>query len=334
MNPARPLGPLMHSFFVDHLVAVKGLRPASVRSYRDTMRLLLCFLAKQKRTKITKLGLDDLTFEVVLGFLRYLEVDRGNHVRTRNQRLSVLHALFDYIATREPEMLGVCQRVAAIPMKRSAPAETHFLERDEMEDLLRRLPRQGRLALRDQVLILFLYNTGARAQEVADLRAGHLQLGEHSLVRLHGKGDKWRTCPLWRQTAKLLEQLIATDKPLSSDTPVFSANGRPLTRFGIYKVVRRHASDLDDSRTGRSVSPHLFRHTAAVHLLEAGVEVNVIRGWLGHADLTTTNRYAEINTRAKIEALRATEPPNSSAGLPSRPVWRTDESLLNWLSSL
>ena len=160
MNPARPLGPLMHSFFVDHLVAVKGLRPASVRSYRDTMRLLLCFLAKEKGTKITKLGLDDLTFEVVLGFLRYLEVDRGNHVRTRNQRLSVLHALFDYIATREPEMLGVCQRVAAIPMKRSAPAETHFLERDEMEDLLRRLPRQGRLALRDQVLILFLYNTG------------------------------------------------------------------------------------------------------------------------------------------------------------------------------
>ena len=114
---------------------------------------------------------------------------------------------------------------------------------------------------------------------------------------------------------------------------MFSANGRPLTRFGIYKVVRRHASDLDDGRTGRSVSPHIFRHTAAVHLLEAGVEVNVIRGWLGHADLTTTNRYAEINTRAKIEALRATEPPNSSAGLPSRPVWRTDESLLNWLSS-
>ena len=124
MNPVRPLGPLMHSFFVDHLVAVKGLRPASVRSYRDTMRLLLCFLAKEKGAKITKLGLDDLTFEVVLGFLRYLEVDRGNHVRTRNQRLSVLHGLFDYIAIREPEMLGVCQRVAAIPMKRSAPAET------------------------------------------------------------------------------------------------------------------------------------------------------------------------------------------------------------------
>ena len=115
MSPARPLGPLMHSFFVDHLVAVKGLRPASVRSYRDTMRLLLCFVAKEKGTKITKLGLEDLSFEAVLGFLRYLEGERGNHVRTRNQRLAALHTLFDYIATREPDMLGVCQRVTTTP---------------------------------------------------------------------------------------------------------------------------------------------------------------------------------------------------------------------------
>jgi site-specific recombinase XerD len=113
-----------------------------------------------------------------------------------------------------------------------------------------------------------------------------------------------------------------------------AATGQPLTRFGIYKIVRRHAEHLDDSRAGRRVSPHLFRHTAAVHLLEAGVEVNVIRAWLGHADLTTTNRYAEISTRAKIEALRATEPTTASAGPHSRPIWKTDQALLDWLSSL
>jgi len=112
----RPLGPLIHSFFLDHLVTVKGLRPASLRSYRDTIRLLLCFVAGNKATKITKLNIEDLTFERLLGFLRYLEDDRGNHVRTRNQRLAALHTLFDYIASREPEMLDVCQRVAAIPM--------------------------------------------------------------------------------------------------------------------------------------------------------------------------------------------------------------------------
>lgn len=195
MTGQGQLGPLMHSFFVDHLITVKGLRPASVRSYRDAMRLLLRYVAEDKGTKITKLGLDDLTFERMVGFLRYLEQDRHNHTRTRNQRLAALHTLFDYIAAREPEMLAVCQRVAAIPMKRAAPPETSFLERDEVEALLRDLPREGRLALRDRTLLLFLYNTGARVQEVADLRVEHLELGEHPLVRLHGKGDKWRTCP-------------------------------------------------------------------------------------------------------------------------------------------
>ena len=336
MTGTRPLGPLVHSFFLDHLVTVKGLRPASIRSYRDTIRLLLCFIAEQKGTKITKLGLEDLSFERVLGFLRYLEDSRHNHVRTRNQRLAALHTLFDYIAGREPEMLGICQQVAAIPMKRAAPAETHFLERDEVQALLRGLPRTGRLALRDHTLLLFLYNTGARVQEVADLRVGHLELGEAAVVRLHGKGDKWRTCPLWRQTAQLLAELLDTStEPPTPQAPVFcSAPGQALTRFGIYKIVRRHAGHLDNARTNRTVSPHIFRHTAAMHLLESGVEVNVIRGWLGHADLTTTNRYAEINTRTKIEALRHTEPPSASAGSRPHPIWRSDESLLNWLSSL
>lgn len=336
MIESRPLGPIVHSFFLDHLVTVKGLRPATVRSYRDTVRLLLCFVAGDKGTKITKLSLADLSFERILGFLRYLEDDRGNHIRTRNQRLTALHTLFDYIASREPEMLGVCQQVAAIPMKRAAPAGTHFLERDEIEALFRDLARAGRLALRDRALLLFLYNTGARAQEVADLRVGNLEFGEVPLVRLHGKGGKWRSCPLWHQTAALVTELLElSNTPPVPEAAVFrSATGEALTRFGIYKVVRRHAGHLDDARTNRKVSPHLFRHTAAVHLLEAGVEVNVIRGWLGHADLTTTNRYAEINTKAKLEALRHTEPPGSSAGSRTRTVWRSDEALLDWLSSL
>ena len=145
------LGPLVQSFFLEHLITIKGLRPASVRSYRDTIRLLLCFIAEQKGTKITKLGLEDLSFEHVLGFLRYLEHDRHNHVRTRNQRLAALHTLFDYIAGREPEMLGICQQVAAIPMKRAAPAETHFLERDEVQALLRGLHEEVPCGAEQQV---------------------------------------------------------------------------------------------------------------------------------------------------------------------------------------
>jgi site-specific recombinase XerD len=335
MTQAGPVGPLLHSYFADHLVAVKGLRPTSVRSYRDTIRLLLMFAAADKGCKITRLQLADLTFDRVLGFLRHLEADRGNHVRTRNQRLAAVHSLFEYLASRDPELLGTCQQVAAIPMKRAAPAETRFLEKEEVEHLLADLPARGRLALRDRALVLFLYNTGARVQEAADLRAGHLDLGEHPLVRLHGKGDKWRTCPLWRKTADLLDQLLQSGgQPAAPDMPVFSARGQPLTRFGIYKIIRRHGARLDDPRTGRRISPHIFRHSAAVHLLEAGVEVNVIRGWLGHADLSTTNRYAEINTKTKQAALRVCEPPGTSAGSRATPIWRSDETLLNWLASL
>jgi integrase/recombinase XerD len=335
MTPAQPIGPVLHSFFADHLITVKGLRPASVRSYRDTIRLLLTFAAADKGCKITRLSLGDLSFDRIVRFLRYLEQDRHNHIRTRNQRLAALHTLFEYIAGRSPEMLAVCQQVAAIPMKRVPPPETRFLEQDEAAELFRVLPSDGRLALRDRALLLFLYNTGARVQEAADLRAGHLDLGEHPLVRLHGKGDKWRTCPLWHQTAELLSAVLTSlGTTAGPETAVFTARGQPLTRFGIYKIVRRHAASLDDPRTGRRVSPHTFRHTAAVHLLESGVEVNVIRGWLGHADLTTTNRYAEINTKTKQEALRAVEPPGSSAGPRTKPIWQTDQSLLNWLASL
>jgi integrase/recombinase XerD len=262
MTPETPLGQMLHSFFQDHLIVVKGLRPATVRSYRDTIRLLIVFIAADKHSKLTKLTVGDLTFERVVAFLRHLEQDRGNHTRTRNQRLVVIHTLFEYIATRSPEMFHVCQRVAAIPTKRVPPPETRFLELDEIQTLLHSLPDRGRHALRDRALILFLYNTGARVQEAADLRVGHLALDKHATVRLHGKGDKWRTCPLWEQTAVILHQLLASENPSPppATAAVFTARGEPLTRYGIYKIARRHAADLDDPRTGRRVGPHTFRH--------------------------------------------------------------------------
>lgn len=339
MTPSIPLGPLVHSFFEDLLKVQRGLRPASVRSYRDVLRLFLSFVAKDSHRRISRLSIQDLTFERVQQFLRYLEEERKNDIRTRNHRLATLHVFFEYTASREPEMLAVCQRVAAIPAKRTPPPETHFLEREEVAALIKGVPSQGRHALRDRTLLLFLYNTGARVQEVADLRVGHLDLGAQR-VRLHGKGDKWRVCPLWSDTVRQLQLLLEHENALPpTDRPVFASRpGSALTRFGIYKIVRRHARCLEANGKRldhNHISPHTFRHSAAVQLLESGVEANVIRGWLGHVSLETTNRYAEISIRAKEAAMRACEPPvGTSAQSPAKAVWKDDEALLAWLNSL
>jgi site-specific recombinase XerD len=331
------LGPILYSFFEDYLKCQKGLRPGSMKSYRDSLKLFLLFLAEKTGRKVSRLTLADLTCAQVLTFLQSLETDRKNHVRTRNQRLATIRGFFDYLARRVPEMLKEAQSVAAIPTKRTAPAETFFLERDEMQSLFASLPSKGSSALRDRVLLLFLYNTGARVQEVADLRYKNLELNGQPRVHLHGKGNKWRVCPLWKETVVLLKQLVSEQNTDPERAVFTSLQGQALTRFGIYKIVRRHTrSLLKSTETRRRISPHTFRHTSAVHLLEAGVEVNVIRGWLGHVSLETTNRYAEINLRMKEAALQACQPPTSasSEACLRKPIWREDAELMKWLKTL
>jgi len=335
MSTHSALGGFLHAFFEDHLVCQKGLQPATIRSYGDAIRLFLLFVAADNNCKLTRLDVSDMTSDRVLRFLDHLEKERGNTIASRNQRLAALRCFFEYLANRCPGMLAEAHRVAGIPVKRTPPPRTRYLERDEVETVFQNLPKKAPWALRDRTLLLFLYNTGARVQEVADLCVGNLDLGAKPRVRLHGKGDKWRVCPLWKQTAELLDELLGDTRGFP-ETPVFvSRTGQPLTRFGIYKVVRRHTSQAGGDDPGPSISPHCFRHTAAVHLLEAGVEVNVIRAWLGHVSLETTNRYAEINLRMKAQALEACEPPVSvSADRPRTPKWRDDQALLDWLKSL
>ena len=336
---APTIGAVLYSFFIDHLAVAKGLRPSSISSYRDGLRLFLCFVAKDTRRTITKLRPADLTAQRVLRFLRALEESRGNRIGTRNQRLAILRTFFEYVGTRLPELLVEAEKVARIPTKRSPPPITHYLERDEIEVLFAGISPGTWRAERDAALLLFLYNTGARVQEAADLRRANLDLGPRPLVRLHGKGGKWRTCPLWKLTAERLRHLLDHGPdPAALDAPVFgSRRGAPLTRFGMYKIVRRHAACLDgdevEGASRRRVTPHVLRHTTAVHLLEAGVELNVIRGWLGHVQLETTNRYAEISRRMKEAALRACQPP-AETEIPGRAPWRNERTLLEWLDSL
>jgi site-specific recombinase XerD len=189
------LGQLVHSFFLDHLQTAKGLRPSSIASYRDGIRLFLRFVADDAACGITRLPLSTLTSQRVLDFLQSLEDRRSNHIRTRNQRLAILRTFFGYIGGRVPELLAIAEQVTRIPTKRVPPPETHYLERSDIQALFAGLDPGGRNSLRDRTLLLFLYNTGARAQEVADLRVGHLDLDRQPRVRLHGKSVGWAMHP-------------------------------------------------------------------------------------------------------------------------------------------
>ena len=332
------LGEIARSYFTDHLPCQRGLQAASVRSYRDAFKLFLVHSAEQSGKPVTRLTWADLGCDRVLEFLNWLEKERHNGVRTRNQRLAALRSFYRYAASRCPETLAEAQRVEAIPTKRCPPARTTYLERDEIEALFASLPDSGPLALRDRALLMLLYNSGARAQEAADLRVGDMDLDGPYRVRLHGKGDKWRICPLWPETADLLKRAVGK-RIGDASAPVFaSQSGRPLTRFGIYKAVCRHARARSGSRsdgTRGAISPHVFRHSTAVHLLEAGVELNVIGGWLGHVSLDTTNRYAEIGMRTKIAAVETCLPPVGGEA-PKQPIggWHKTPDLLDWLDSL
>ena len=216
------LGEVIFSFFEDHLKCQKGLRPASIKSYRDTMKLFLQFVAQDTRQKLSRLSIAELTCERVLSFLKGLEDQRHNHIRTRNQRLAALRTFFEYVAQRLPEGLKEAGRIAAIPTPKAAPPETRFLERDEIEKLFGSLRSAGRAELRDRALLMFLYNTGARVQEVAELCARNLDLSSAPRVHLHGKGDKWRTCPLWKETSHLLRQLLG-ESSTDGQKPVFTS---------------------------------------------------------------------------------------------------------------
>jgi site-specific recombinase XerD len=306
---------------------------ASIRSYRDTVRLFLCCVAQDQRRRITQITLQDLTFERAQQFLQHLEVDRHNHIRTRNQRLAALRTFFDFVAYRVPEMLPTGQQVALIPVKRVHPAEMQFMERQELMELFRSLPKQGRHALRDRTLLSFLYNTGARVQEVVELRRSHLDLGVLPRVQLHGKGDRRRVHGTRRRSST-----DANDQTRNSTTRMACLCVVLTPNDTVWNLQNRayfcHCLDSGGAHP-RHVSPHLFRHTAAVHLLESGVDINVIRGWLGHASLETTNRYAEITIRMKQAALKLCEPPVESSAVSHRKsIWKDDETLLAWLNSL
>jgi site-specific recombinase XerD len=337
MTASAPLAVYVRSFFEDYLVCQRNLSRNTIGSYRDALKLLLNFASQDRHKRVTKLLVSDVTDGVVLRFLDDLEQSRGCTIQTRNHRLVAIRNLFEYIATREPLLLGHCQTITALPSKRGALLpQMQYLEKEEVSALLDAVCQKTAAGRRDYTMLLFLYNTGARVQEVADLRVGWLTLTAPFKVELLGKGRKWRSCPLWESTAQQLQGLLGQARVVGKeDDRVFvNRRGGPLSRFGIAHILEKHvaqAAVAKPSLQGKTITPHTLRHTTAMHLLQSGVEVNVIRSWLGHASIATTNRYVEIDLAMKREALQTCEV--GSAG-EATPTWEADPDILAWLESL
>lgn len=308
MRDRNLLGPWVRRFLLEYLVAERNLARNTQVSYRDTLTLLLPFVGLRAGAAIDRLSVEDISPDTVRAFLEYVEHERGCGVVTRNQRLSAIHSLARFIGTRSPEHLAWCTEVRSIPFKKAAKTMISYLEKPEMETLLRIPDQRTGLGARDYVLLLFLYNSGARADEVAGLSVGNLQLGTSPCVRILGKGNKWRVCPLWPVTATALRPLATGRAP--EDRVFRGRTGEPITRFGIHRLVTAYAEAAGkqlESMRGKRVSPHTIRHTTAVHLLRAGVDINTIRAWLGHVSLDTTHIYAEVDLEMKAKALASVD---------------------------
>jgi integrase/recombinase XerD len=298
------LGPWIRRFLLEHLVAERNLARNTQVSYRDTLTLLLTFARRKIGKPPDRLTVEQITPEIVRTFLTHIEEARSCSISTRNQRLAAIRALARFVAMRSPEHIPWCMSIKTVPFKRGNKTLIPYLDKPEMDALLNAPDRNTAQGLRDYAILLFLYNSGARADEASRIKVTDLDLGTSPAVRILGKGCKTRLCPLWPLTANTLTSLVSGRMP--HEKVFLNRRKQPITRFGIYAVVRRYAGKVGKQMPSlliKRVSPHTIRHATAVHLLRAGVDINTIRAWLGHVSLNTTNIYAEVDLEMKSKAL-------------------------------
>ncbi|MFC1679946.1 tyrosine-type recombinase/integrase [Elusimicrobiota bacterium] len=336
MTNSALLGPWLRRFLLEHLITVRNLSRNTQHSYRDTFRLLLPFLSRHTKKSIDQLMVEDFSPERIKAFLADIEQARHCGIATRNQRLAAIRSLAHFIGQNSPEHLHWCAQIRGIPFKKAPRSIITSLEKAEMDALLATAKGPSPQHRRDHALLVFLYNTGARADEAAQVTIANLELAhapkrDHSSVMIRGKGNKWRRCPLWPQTVSEIIPLVEGRDP--AQHAFLNRCGQPITRFGIHTLVERYAqrasAQIPSLKTKR-VSPHTIRHTTATHLLRAGVDINTIRAWLGHVSVNTTNIYTEIDLEMKAKALALCEIQKTKTG----PRWRNDPRLMSFLRGL
>lgn len=323
---------LLSSFLLNELPIIHNQSKNTIASYRDTYVQLLNYMENEKGISSDKIRVTDLTVSTIEEFLNWLEAEKGNSISTRNQRLAAIRSLFHYIQKNAPEYMFQCHQIIGIPFKKAEKRVIGFLNEEKTKELLA-APRNDTLrGLRDQALLCLLYDSGARVQELADIRIRDLHLDSPAQVQLTGKGRKTRSVPLMEQTVRILEEYLkrnGLDNGLNADHPLFyNAQKKKLTRQGITYVLKKYAEQCGIN----DISPHQLRHTKAMHLTEADVNPIFIRDFLGHTDLKVTEIYSKTSVKMKREAI---EKMDKKDIVPTdTKEWNEDTELMTWLKNL
>jgi len=337
MTKQNKLMQYVQMFFKDYLVIQKGLSVNTIKTYRDSLKLFLKFIAFRKNKAVSKVTLDDLDAESTVAFLQEIEKSRGNSIATRNLRLASLKTFFAYLISQDIFRSGKYQQIMAVPLKRSSKRLMEYLEVHEVEAITQSINRQDSNGERDYVILNLLYNTGARVSEICNLKVEQIRFESPPLITVVGKGQKLRQIPLWKETATILHKYLAKKHVLDNpEAMIFlNARGKPLSRFGIRHIIQKRAAKATcqcPSLAKKRIGPHTFRHTIAMHMLQSGVDLTVIKNWLGHANLSTTHSYIEIDLEMKRKALAACSPVAKSYNL--KQLIKENNDLINWLESL
>ncbi|TFG81128.1 MAG: integrase [Spirochaetales bacterium] len=327
---------LVTTFFTSHLAAERGLSPNTIASYSDCMKLLVNYLCKRHGIQTEAIDLSMISSDLVLDFLDALEKERNNSPASRNQRLVAIKTFFHFLSKTVPELMHHNEQIQAIQLKRTDHRPPSSLSTEEVAAILTAPDATTLIGTRDRALLQLLYNTGARAQELADCTVDDLHGDAPATVTVTGKGRKTRVIPLWQETVRIVSHYLQLREQAGVKAPQLFLNihGEPMTRFGIGRRVAHHAQAAAahcPSLKARAITPHTFRHTTALHLIEANNDIAVVKDWLGHADIKTTSLYIEVSVARKRKALEKLPPPDG--GLPpERPQW-TQPALLEFLTA-
>jgi site-specific recombinase XerD len=329
---------LLSSFFQKYLPGNQNVSTNTIRSYRDSFTLLLTYLRDVRSLAPEKLCFIDLDRKVIEDFLFYLEHEHHNGISTRNQRLAAIKSFFRFAQIEQPEHLLLCQSIISIRTKKSSRPVIGYLSGDETKALLRQPDATTLKGLRDLALLSLLYDSAARVQEVCDLTVSCIRLQKPPVARLYGKGRKTRDVPLSNACAEILDRYIhdnRLDRPETVNRPLFfNSQKKKLTRSGVSYILRKYINTSNGSKgkpMTEKITPHCLRHSKAMHLVEAGVNLIYIRDFLGHESIETTQVYAKANPEARRKALESV---SSIAESPSLPEWKDDADLMRFLKGL